>query len=234
MLLKHIFGRLLGQKARRTPPLTSSTAVLVDFSGENKVAENDVRVFSDEDFGGRSKASVESRDDALIFRGVLNSELPEGSGGGERMQRQAIKTLKKSGFAGFSCSNLLRGEVGGDHKEEGDVYVDVERFQNLKFTVKTDGRTYVVSVKTAPDDFRGGAHDLWQCFLQGPKDEWCEITIPFRKFIRTWKGGIVQNQRRQVLMKDALRSIGVAVNKENGGDGDFNLELAKIEAVVDE
>ena len=207
--------------------------------------------FSDADFGGRSRASLTRSSNgrkSAVFEGTLDSSVPALRD--EKMRE--IRSLKRSGFAGFGWNdvkvNLKKKEEKGDRDENDEEYeIDLEHFTQVRLTMKNhDGRAYVCSIKTERDAFGNGEHDLWQAFLLAPKtsDEnassfgnWTELTVPLSQFMKTYKGGVVMSQT--IGGKDSLRKRGnmktfsIACGGLESGKGDmdgpFRLEVKKIE-----
>ena len=93
--------------------------------------------------------------------------------------------------------------------------------------MRSDGRKYVVSLRT--DNWvTGGKEDLWQAFLFAPKDRWAEIIIPMSRFLKTWRGRVMEHHYEM----SASRVIGMGIAVAGGGgiepEGPFKLEVASI------
>ena len=131
---------------------------------------------------------------------------------------RVTKSLKRSGFAGCSTKDLPPGE-----------FIDLDAFTAIRYRVKSDGRKYVASIRT--DNWvTGGKEDLWQCFLFAPKDTWADVIIPKSRFLKTWRGGVLEHEYEMSASK--VMGIGVAV--AGGGvepPGDFRIELASVEGL---
>ena len=130
--------------------------------------------FSDADFGGRSRASLTRSSNgrkSAVFEGTLDSSVPALRD--EKMRE--IRSLKRSGFAGFGWNdvkvNLKKKEEKGNRDENDEEYeIDLEHFTHVRLTMKNhDGRAYVCSIKTERDAFGNGEHDLWQAFYSRRK-----------------------------------------------------------------
>jgi hypothetical protein len=234
--------------------------------------------FSDADFGGRSRATLtttkkEKRnklnennfDDvgghgSVVFEGNLDSSVPQLRD--EKMRE--IRSLKRSGFAGFGWNDVKarltktsrerKDDESEEQEEEEEEDVDLEYFSHVRFTMRNyDGRAYVCSIKTERDAFGNGEHDLWQAFLLAPKTttseesssgrtNWTELTVPLDQFMKTYKGGVVESQtiggKDSLRRRGNVRSIGIACGGLEFGKGDmdgaFRLEVKKIELLDEE
>ena len=272
-MLSRLATSVLGRAVKKAPPSRIPAAItLVDFSddfdderegqngGGNAEKEGGGgallvlerwKSFSDADFGGRSRASLTRSSNgrgSAVFEGTLDSSVPALKD--EKMRE--IRSLKRSGFAGFGWNdvkvNLKKKEEKGDRDENDEEYeIDLEHFTHVRMTMKNhDGRAHVCSIKTERDAFGNGEHDLWQAFLLAPKtsDEnassfgnWTELTVPLSQFMKTYKGGVVMSQT--IGGKDSLRKRGnmktfsIACGGLESGKGDmdgpFRLEVKKIE-----
>jgi len=125
-------------------------------------------------------------------------------------------SLKRSGFAGASTIEMLPG-----------FFMDLEEFTALRFRVRSDGRKYIVSLRT--DNFvTGNREDLWQAFLFSPKDQWADIIIPMSRFLKTFRGRVLANPYEM----NASRVVGMGMAIAGGGgiepEGPFKLEVASI------
>lgn len=125
------------------------------------------------------------------------------------------KSLKRSGFAGCSTKEL--------HNE----WIDLEPFTALRYRVKSDGRKYVVSIRT--DNWvTGMKEDLWQAYLFAPKGVWADVIIPRDRFLKTWRGSVLEHKHEM----SATKVIGLGVAIAGGGglepEGPFRLEIASI------
>ena len=38
----------------------------------------------------------------------------------------------------------------------------------------------------------GKKEDLWQAFLFAPADEWADVIIPMNRFLKTWRGRVLE------------------------------------------
>jgi hypothetical protein len=234
--------------------------------------------FSDADFGGRSRATLtttkkEERnhvnennfDDiggygSVVFEGNLDSSVPQLRD--EKMRE--IRSLKRSGFAGFGWNDVKarltktsrerKDDESEEQEREEEEDVDLEYFSHVRFTMRNyDGRAYVCSIKTERDAFGNGEHDLWQAFLLAPKTttseesssgrtNWTELTVPLDQFMKTYKGGVVESQtiggKDSLRRRGNIRSIGIACGGLEFGKGDmdgaFRLEVKKIELLDEE
>ena len=131
---------------------------------------------------------------------------------------RVTKSLKRSGFAGCSTKDLPAGE-----------FIDLDAFTALRYRVRSDGRKYVASIRT--DNWvTGGKEDLWQCFLFAPKDTWADVVLPIGRFLKTWRGGVLEHEYE--MSKSKVVGLGLAV--AGGGvepPGRFRIELASVQGL---
>jgi hypothetical protein len=231
-MLKGVYERIVGMALKRRSSARELPMKLVvsDFNSTKKKKKNERmrgadddedededeikktwKVFSDGDYGGLSEAKITTRDSTdgknLVFHGLLNTNVPVID---ERLR--AIKSLKRSGFAGFTCQELKLTNADADDDDDDRVVTDeisLEHFTHIRIRMKSDGRAYVCSVKTKRDSFGGGEDDLWQAFLVAPKNELSEITIPFEKFIKRTCVGVesgLSGSPRLLWMEGKARS----------------------------
>lgn len=141
-----------------------------------------------------------------------------GSSGGGADAPRVTKSLKRSGFAGCSTKDLPAGE-----------FIDLDAFTALRYRVRSDGRKYVASIRT--DNWvTGGKEDLWQCFLFAPKDTWADVVLPIGRFLKTWRGGVLEHEYE--MSKSKVVGLGLAV--AGGGvepPGRFRIELASVQGL---
>ena len=141
-----------------------------------------------------------------------------GSSGGDADAPRVTKSLKRSGFAGCSTKDLPAGE-----------FIDLDAFTALRYRVRSDGRKYVASIRT--DNWvTGGKEDLWQCFLFAPKDTWADVVLPIGRFLKTWRGGVLEHEYE--MSKSKVVGLGLAV--AGGGvepPGRFRIELASVQGL---
>ena len=141
-----------------------------------------------------------------------------GSSGGGADAPRVTKSLKRSGFAGCSTKDLPAGE-----------FIDLDAFTALRYRVRSDGRKYVASIRT--DNWvTGGKEDLWQCFLFAPKDTWADVVLPIGRFLKTWRGGVLEHEYE--MSKSKVVGLGLAV--AGGGvepPGPFRIELASVQGL---
>ena len=287
-LRKRIYKSMLGSfisAAKRPPSTIPAVVTIADFSRclvekeeEEEEEKKKWKSFSDADFGGRSRATLtttkkEKRnhvnennfDDiggygSVVFEGNLDSSVPQLRD--EKMRE--IRSLKRSGFAGFGWNDVKarltktsrerKDDESEEQEREEEEDVDLEYFSHVRFTMRNyDGRAYVCSIKTERDAFGNGEHDLWQAFLLAPKTttseesssgrtNWTELTVPLDQFMKTYKGGVVESQtiggKDSLRRRGNIRSIGIACGGLEFGKGDmdgaFRLEVKKIELLDEE
>jgi len=272
-LTKQIYKSIVGSSivGGRAPSSIPAVVTIADFTRsssdrrEDEAMETKWKSFSDADFGGRSRASLTrkkrtstsgggggggsgsssgSSSEGVLFEGHLDSSVP--SLRDEKMRE--IRSLKRSGFAGFGWNDVkVNMRLENDEEEEAEE-IELEYFSHARFTMRNyDGRAYVCSIKTERDAFGNGEHDLWQAFLLAPKTSeksthWTELTVPLSQFVKTYKGGVVESQtiggKDSLRRRGNMRTIGIACGGLESGkgemDGPFRLEVKKIELLDEE
>lgn len=273
-LTKQIYKTIVGSSTSgssivggRAPSSIPAVVTIADFTRsssdrrEDEAMETKWKSFSDADFGGRSRASLTRKkrtstsggdgdgdggvsSDGVLFEGYLDSSVP--SLRDEKMRE--IRSLKRSGFAGFGWNDVkVNMRLENDEEEEAEE-VELEYFSHARFTMRNyDGRAYVCSIKTERDAFGNGEHDLWQAFLLAPKTSeksthWTELTVPLSQFVKTYKGGVVESQtiggKDSLRRRGNMRTIGIACGGLESGkgemDGPFSIEFKKIELLDEE
>ena len=132
-----------------------------------------------------------------------------------------------------------------------ELELDLDTYDALEFRVRGDGRKYIATLRTdswsvvpvrAPrpprirypltvNCLQGGAHDLWQSFLFAPPGEWAVVRLPLSRFLKTWKGKIVDGEGEM----NARRVLSLGVSLAGGGaldaPGAYSLELEEVRAV---
>lgn len=82
-----------------------------------------------------------------------------------------------------------------------------------------------------PHAAQGAAHDLWQAFLFAPRDEWAVVTIPMARFLKTWRGKVLDGEHEM----SARRVLSVGIALAGGGvlepPGPYRLALKDIRGV---
>lgn len=275
-LTKQIYKSIVGSSTSgssivggRAPSSIPAVVTIADFTRsssdrrEDEALETKWKSFSDADFGGRSRASLTRKkrtstsggdgdgdsdggvsSDGVLFEGYLDSSVP--SLRDEKMRE--IRSLKRSGFAGFGWNDVkVNMRLENDEEEEAEE-IELEYFSHARFTMRNyDGRAYVCSIKTERDAFGNGEHDLWQAFLLAPKTSeksthWTELTVPLSQFVKTYKGGVVESQtiggKDSLRRRGNMRTIGIACGGLESGkgemDGEFRVEFKKIELLDEE
>lgn len=171
-------------------------------------------VYSDQEHGGLSKASLEQNGATSIFTGTLSVDIHDDTN---------IR-MKRSGFTGMRTSHE-------------DSILDLEPFDTLAFRVKGDGRVYVSNIRT--ENWIGGLgasrSNTWQAFVFAPAGEWSVVRVPLSKYLPTWRGKIIDHN--QDLNAARVTGIGLSLSADGGpraavhGPGPFRLELDWIKAL---
>lgn len=99
----------------------------------------------------------------------------------------------------------------------------------MRFRVRSDGRVYVASIRT--DNWvTGRREDIWQAFLFAPANRWADVIVPMDRFLKTWRGRVMEHEHEM----SASRVVGLGIAVAGGGaaegspEGPFRLEVASI------
>ena len=125
--------------------------------------------------------------------------------------------MRRSGFAGCSTVDLPTGE-----------YLDLDAFTALRYRVFSDGRKYVASIRTE-NWITGQKEDLWQAFLFSPKGRWADVYVPMKRFLKTWRGRVMEHEHEMRASRVVGLGIAVAGGGEVEPEGPFEI---KVESVV--
>mmetsp|Transcript_19082 Transcript_19082/g.41785 ORF Transcript_19082/g.41785 Transcript_19082/m.41785 type:complete len:235 (-) Transcript_19082:330-1034(-) len=172
-------------------------------------------VFTDSQMGGRSVAQLRFDHGAgtALFSGELSGE-KEGVKPGQRV-------LRKTGFCGFRSLPPDSWAAG--------PYLDLEPYNVLGFKIKGDGRPYLASIRTenwaAPP---GAPPDLWQAFVFAPPGEWKQVEVPFKRFVLTWRGRVIEQPYEMSTNRVVSLGISLAMGDKLQDPGRFALDLESI------
>jgi NADH dehydrogenase [ubiquinone] 1 alpha subcomplex assembly factor 1 len=168
-----------------------------------------IKVMSDADMGGFSKASAvhipgtpaattsegettttipSQTPPHLLFAGKISTELPPNK-----------PEIQRSGYAAWRTRD--RGT-----SLFGKLLWDIDPYAFLALRIKSDGRKYFVNIQTesiVPTDLH---QHLLPSHTPG---EWETVTIPFSSFVRTNYGMVVEPQRE--MMRQKVRSVGIGL-----------------------
>ena len=154
----------------------------------------------------------------IARRGFAAGAEMETAAGDEENAVEPLK-MRRSGFAGCSTVNLPTGE-----------YIDLDAFTALRYRVRSDGRKYVVNVRTE-NYVTGGKEDLWQAFLFSPANVWANVYVPMGRFLKTWRGRVMEHEHEM----NASRVVGLGFAVAGGGEvepeGPFRLEIELVAGV---
>jgi hypothetical protein len=182
------------------------------------------RAFADAEAGGRSSASLEHRAvpanalsvPCIALSGFLSVEL---SGGAPSASSRAPS---KVGFAGMRTL-----------ESPSSRYLSCADSDTLSLSVRGDGRTYIVSLKTdsyikpPPSNL-----DLWQAPLHTrtrAADEPFDLEhLPFSRFLLTHKGKVLDASASLEPSRITSFSVGLAGAGDLEPPGPFCLELAGV------
>lgn len=175
-------------------------------------------VFTDEEYGGCSTASLE--------------QLPEGETGA-KFHGELSKDIERRGNA----RKLRRSGFCGMRTLPADDFLDLEPYEELVFRVRGDGRPYIASLRTENwSSYPGSPPDIWQAFVFAPPGEWTDVHVDMKRFLLTWRGRVVQQPRE--MSKKRILSLGLSVGvagkqeTETQKPGPFQLDIESIRAQI--
>eukprot|EP01128_Nolandella_sp_AFSM9_P011880 TRINITY_DN8783_c0_g1_i1.p1 TRINITY_DN8783_c0_g1~~TRINITY_DN8783_c0_g1_i1.p1 ORF type:complete len:226 (-),score=49.33 TRINITY_DN8783_c0_g1_i1:161-838(-) len=135
---------------------------------------------------------------SMKFKGILSLKTPN-------------KQVERSGYA---C--LISPQY--------NIRLDLARYQALELRLKSDGRVYVMQIKTDSSN----PDDLYQAIIPPlPAGEWSRVQIPFQDFILTWRG-YVENERPHINLSQ-IQHVSILMAERE--DGPFELQVDWIRAV---
>jgi NADH dehydrogenase [ubiquinone] 1 alpha subcomplex assembly factor 1 len=94
-----------------------------------------------------------------------------------------------------------------------------------------DGRKYIATLRTETwVSLPGAAHDLWQAFLFAPAGEWVEVRLPLARFLKTWRGKLLDGEEEMNRTKVISFGISLAGGGQLEPQGPYQLEVQQIRA----
>jgi len=175
-------------------------------------------LYSDSQYGGLSSASLETKADGVVLRGVFSGNLSSD------VAPEARLRINRSGFCGMRSKKF-------------NGFIDLDSYNTIMLKVKGDGRSYISTIYTENWVNSPGREEdnSWQAFLFVPKGDWHIAKIPLDDYLPTWRGSIID---ANVEMNPArVVGMSLSVNAEGGipgtktGPGDFQLEIDCIKAI---
>lgn len=118
-----------------------------------------------------------------------------------------------------------RGGFAALRTKADDKIRDLHTCAALELRVKTDGRPYILNVKSSdmnPDQ-------LWQMRLQAPAWRWTTLACPFHELVLTRRGN---TEVTQVPLKTNTIS-GIGILLADGKNGPFRFEVQYVRGVTD-
>ena len=76
-------------------------------------------------------------------------------------------------------------------------------------------------VLTDPRACQGAAHDLWQAFLFAPPGEWADVRVPMSRFLKTWRGKVLDSEHEM----NATKIVSLGISVAGGGALDVRAAL---------
>ena len=153
-------------------------------------------------------------------RGGAENKRTSGSGfAASPVVPAACLRMRRSGFAGCSTIDLPVGE-----------YLDLDAFTALRYRVFSDGRKYVASIRTE-NWITGRKEDLWQAFLFSPKGRWADVYVPMKRFLKTWRGRVMEHEHEMRASRVVGLGIAVAGGGEVEPEGPFEIKVASVVGV---
>lgn len=250
-----VVGRLLAAvRAALDAPFARPRARERLFSFASPDALGAFYAYSDVQDGGRSIAEWrhESRDGGVgIFCGYLDSGFDT-----------TLEQSERATPASFTGALMVRSGYASLRSVEPPPFGELDEFDGVALTVRSDSRPYVVNIKTArlmqdtqevfqalvppspPHPVVPSAEGArcWPRRLEpGEIGAWREVRIPWEGFRLTWRGFIQPQEIK--LDPRRIESIGIALYAADPAhadigyaamrDGSFALELRAIEAYAD-
>lgn len=199
--------------AIRLEGLTTPTRPLPLVTFDSPSSLEAVKLMSDNDIGGFSKASLthETLSDTSTtlpharFTGNISLDLPPNR-----------PDVQRSGYAAWRTRDRGRTLFGRS-------YIDLDAYRFLALRVKSDGRKYFVNLQTesiVPTDLhqhRLHAHDT---------GAWETVVLSVREFVRTNYGMPVEPIRE--MLRQKITSVGIGLTDRTPGP--FDLRIAEIYA----
>lgn len=132
-------------------------------------------------------------------------------------------------------------------QQPANASLDLSPYDALTFRIASDGRPYIVSLRTSNWVAGDGAADAWHAFLIAPRalknhdapspTAFTDVTLPLSRFLLTHRGRLVE--ARVQMNAERVTSIGIGaaartVADGGGGaaasDGPFRIAVAWIRA----
>lgn len=202
----------LKAEGTRTP---TKPYVLMSFHDRNSL--DDVKLMSDKDIGGFSKANIawkapstnpnpsrkENKHGHVKFSGNISIELPPDK-----------PHVQRSGYAAWRTKDRAFTIFGKS-------LWDIDSYNYLALRIKSDGRKYFVNLQTesiVPTDLH--QHRLYS---RRP-GEWETVLIKWNEFVRTNHGVVTEPQDE--LLRQKVRTVGIGLIDRVPGP--FELEVERI------
>ena len=137
------------------------------------------------------------------MRGELRAQL--------RRQRAGGAPPATSGFCGVRADGLA---------------LDLQPFDALALRVFGDGKTYIVSLRTDSWIVGDENRDLFQAFMRPPAGVWAEVHLDLDKFLQTWKGHVILEDRQTMNKKNVIGlsiTLANAEGTQDAQEGPFSL-----------
>lgn len=169
---------------------------------------DDIKLMSDADMGGFSKANIDWVDGApdnpkghMRFHGKISIELPPNK-----------PQIQRSGYAAWRTKDRPPTVFGKS-------LWDIDPYAFLALRIKSDGRKYFVNVQTesiVPTDLH--QHRLYP----RKSGEWETIFIKWNEFVRTNHGMVVEPQSE--MLRQKVKSVGIGLIDRVPGPFDLSIE----------
>eukprot|EP00884_Botryococcus_braunii_P023156 jgi/Botrbrau1/9524/Bobra.0211s0015.1 len=154
------------------------------------------KVFTDMEFGGKTTASLNLMDEpegGALFSGVVSLDVLGAQR--EGTSQETRRRLVHSGFCGITATE--------------NKILDIGESNMLSFRMKSDGRKYLVTLRTENWLVGSASQDVWHAFLFGRPGQWEDVDIPFSRFLLTHRGKLVET--RVEMNPDRIISLGISL-----------------------
>lgn len=141
-------------------------------------------------------------------------------------QYDAFQAAVFEGIIDYQDDNPnTRGGFAAVRSRADDKVRDLHTCAALEMRVKTDGRPYILNVKSAD----ASPDQLWQMRLLAPPFKWTTLACPFHELILTKRGNLEVTQFP--VNTEAINGIGILL--ADGCNGPFKFEVQYVRGVRD-
>lgn len=131
---------------------------------------------------------------------------------------QGKREIGKDGILRFFGTLSLENNGGFSSLRTGNVKLDLGGAEGVVLRVKGDGRTYQLRFST--DAEYRGREMSFQAGFSTTKGEWTEVTVPFGRFVGTWRGTELPDK---TFDSTKIRRLGLQLADKK--EGPFELQV---------